>query len=279
MKRIASQENPVIKGINKLKRKKTRDRECSYLIEGFHLISEALENNIDLGYTLIKESLLANEWNEELSNFAERLKNAGAEVFRVPDNIFNKLTETETPQGLLSVVKRKEWDHASFFNLVERPGTSNILVLDRLQDPGNTGTVLRTADAAGYSGTIIIKGTADVYGPKVVRAASGSIFRLPLLFLETPEEAVQLLRRNGKTIIATTPYCNKNYYECKMNENIALIIGNEGGGISDALLRSADIKIKIPMREPVESLNAAVAAGILMYESMRQNNNINGGRD
>jgi RNA methyltransferase, TrmH family len=271
VKRITSQDNPILKGVVRLKRKKDRELEGSYLIEGFHLTAEALQNKAVLRLSLIRESLLEGDQIEEIESLIKRLELNGVDVYSVANHTFDKLADTETPQGLLSVVRRKEWTAESFFSARERSKCNNILVLDRLQDPGNAGTIIRTADAAGYQGALLLKGTVDIYGAKAVRAAAGSLFRLPLLFVDSPEEAIRILRNHEKQLVATTPYCEVNYFESQMKENIALIIGNEAGGVCNVLLEGADLHIKIPMRESVESLNAAVAAGILMFESMRQN--------
>ena len=142
------------------------------------------------------------------------------------------------------------------------------LVLDGLQDPGNLGTILRTAAAAGYGGAVILKGTADVYAPKVTRAAAGALFRLPMYFAETAEEAAALLKEMGKTIVGTTPRNGVSYLEADLTTGIALVIGNEGNGMSEAALAVCDRNVYIPMHTGMESLNAAVAAGILMYKSV-----------
>lgn len=279
MKRISSSDNPILKKVKKLQRKKARDQDACYLIEGFHLTVEALEAIDQLKITLIRESLIKGENSGEIKKLITLLESAGVDVFIVSNDAFDHVSDTETPQGLLSVVNRKSWSYESFFSGSYRLGCTNIVVLDRLQDPGNVGTILRTADAADFLGAIVLKGTADVYGPKVVRAAAGSLFRLPLLFIDSPEEASNLLHKYGKKIVATTPYCKQYYFEYQMKEDIALVIGNEGAGVCNTLLKSADIQIKIPMRNSVESLNAAVSAGILMYETINEKHkNNNGGK-
>lgn len=175
----------------------------------------------------------------------------------------------------MAIVKKKIYTEAEFFALkptgkANDEEATNIIVLDRLQDPGNIGTILRTADAAGYMGAILMKGTADIYSPKIARAAAGSLFRLPVLLVDTPEHAIQILKDHKKKIIGTTPNCDSYYYDVDMKKDVALIIGNEGNGACDEFLSQAELKIKIPMEGTIESLNAAVSAGILMYESVRQ---------
>jgi TrmH family RNA methyltransferase len=143
-------------------------------------------------------------------------------------------------------------------------------VLDRLRDPGNIGTILRTAEAAGFLGAILMKGTADVYAPKVVRAAAGALFRLPVLAADTPEQAMRLLSRHGKTVVCTVPSGSQSYFDADLAEDIAVVVGNEGSGICETFLAQCDLRVSIPMEGRIESLNAAAAAAILMYESVRQ---------
>lgn len=274
MKFISSLDNPILKQVKKLYRKKDRDQQGCYLIEGFNLTTEALNCIEDLELTLIRESTIDGEASKELESLIVRLEETGIQVFKVSDHAFDRVADTETPQGLLSVVKRKNWSSEKFFTDNDRLGTGNVVVLDRLQDPGNVGTILRTADGADFLGAVVIKGTADVYGPKIVRSAAGSLFRLPLLFVDSPKEAIELLHQYGKHLIVATPHCEKHYYEQQLRENIALVVGNEGGGVSELFLDQADVQVKIPMRDSVESLNVAVAAGILMYETIRQKNKI-----
>ena len=143
------------------------------------------------------------------------------------------------------------------------------MVLDRLQDPGNIGTILRTADAAGYRLAVVMKGTADIFSPKVVRAATGSLFRMPVVFMDSNSELVEFTRAAGKKLVAACFDTERCYFDEDLTDNIALVIGNEGNGICKEIIESSDVKIKIPMHGNIESLNASVAAGILMYEAVR----------
>jgi len=219
------------------------------------LIREALNNHGEIEIVIRSEDYQSEEFN--------------APMVSMESGLFRKLSDTETPQGIMAVVKKRICSEEEFFRTKET-GASNIIVLDRLQDPGNIGTILRTADAAGYMGAVLMKGTADIYSPKIVRAAAGSLFRVPVLTADTPEQAIRMLRKNGKKIICTTPNCSSYYYDIDMKNEIAVIIGNEGNGACEEFLIESDLKIKIPMEGSIESLNAAVSAGILMYESVRQ---------
>ena len=264
MKWITSGDNQIYKITAQLKQKKYRDKLEKYVIEGPNLISEALQNNGKIEWIIRSADF---DW-EAVKN-AESLNGEIPPVAGMSSDLFCKLTDTETPQGVLAVVHKKVYTEKEFFES-GRSG-SNVIVLDRLQDPGNIGTILRTADAAGYMGAILMKGTGDVYSPKVVRAAAGSLFRLPVLLVDSPEEALDLLKKYDKQIICTTPNCDRYFYDIDFSSNIALIIGNEGNGACEGFLNHSDYNVKIPMEGNVESLNAAVSAGILMFESVRQN--------
>ena len=255
MKLITSSENQIYKTAAQLKQKKYRDEQSKYLIEGPNLIREARNNKGEIEIVIRSEDCSPDEMDVPMEVMASGL--------------FRKLSDTESPQGIMAVVKKRTYSEEEFFQTNGTTG-SNVIILDRLQDPGNIGTILRTADAAGYMGAILMKGTADIYSPKIVRAATGSLFRLPVLMVDTPEQAIQLLKRHKKKIIGTTPNCSKYYYDIDMKENVAVIIGNEGNGACDEFLIQSDLQVKIPMEGSIESLNAAVSAGILLYESVRQ---------
>ncbi|MCR5135266.1 MAG: RNA methyltransferase [Clostridiales bacterium] len=262
MKVIASSDNKEYKRIRSLQQKKYRDRLSRYLVEGENLVMESLSEG------LAATVFIRDDRQDLYDRFAEK----GVHSVFLTGDLFRKVAQTETSQGILAEVEKRTYSGDDF----ARQAKGNILVLDGLQDPGNLGTILRTAAAAGYGGAVILKGTADVYAPKVVRAAAGALFRLPLYFAEggeagTPaEEAAALLGRMGRTIVGTTPRGGVSYLEADLSEGIALVIGNEGNGMSEEMLAKTDKNIYIPMHTGMESLNAAVAAGILMYKSIER---------
>lgn len=273
MKRITSAENRIYKTSVQLKQKKYRDEQGKYLIEGPNLIREALQNGGEIEMIISREDCNAEDFRREGFDLAH----AGVELAVMTSGLFRTLSDTETPQGIIAVVKKRVYAEKEFFSpkplgSYSGKAPSNIIVVDRLQDPGNIGTILRTADAAGYLGAILLKGTADIYSPKIVRAAAGSLFRLPVLMVETPAQVIRLLKQYKKNIVCTSPSCSKYYYDADLKENTAVIIGNEGNGVCEEFLKHSDLLIKIPMDGTIESLNAAVSAGILMYESVRQMN-------
>lgn len=269
MREISSSENQIYKKVMQLGTKKYRDKFRCYLIEGPNLIAEALAYNKTLDLVLFEKSVFTEKSKVEMEDLLSELKKRKIEIYLVEDKMFSKLSNTETPQGVIGVVKKTLYTEQSFFTPRES-SNGNIIVLDRLQDPGNIGTILRTADGAGYQGAMILKGTADIFSPKVVRATTGSLFRLPLLFTDTAEKTIEVLKKYKKTVICTALKDAQYYYDCPMSQDVAVIIGNEGNGVCDEFINNSDLRVKIPMHSSIESLNAAVAAGILIYESVRK---------
>ena len=256
MREISSKDNKIFRLCEQLTHKKYRDKLGLYLIEGENLLEEAVKNGAG-----IKTVLMCRDYRGSLFGTEDK-------SFCLSDKLFEQLAQTETTQGIMAVVEKPELSPDRFLDR----GGGNFIVLDRLQDPGNIGTILRTADAAGYELAIVMKGTADVFSPKAVRAATGSLFRMPVVFMDSVDELMEFTRAAGKKLVATCFDTDRYYYDEDLRENIALIIGNEGGGISRELMESSDLKIKIPMHGNIESLNASVAAGILMYEAVRPRN-------
>lgn len=253
MREIRSKDNRIFKECQKLSQKKYRDREGLYLIEGENLIAEVPEK--DLVYIICSDR---QGWEfEEDDN-----------VYLMSAHLFDKIAQTETSQGILAVVRKPQMTAATLCEYIEKD--DNLVVLDRLQDPGNIGTIIRTAEGAGYGAVITVKGTADVFSPKTIRAAAGSVFRMPIVQVENNAELRSLADRLGKQLVVTAFDTDKYYFDVDLSKKIALVIGNEGNGVSEELMNLADIKVKIPMDGKLESLNASVAAGILMYEAKRR---------
>ena len=253
MREISSKDNKIFRLCEQLSHKKYRDKLGLYLIEGENLLEEAVKNG-----AAIKTVLMCRDYRGSLFGTEDK-------AFCLSDKLFEQLSQTETTQGIMAIVEKPELSPDLFLNR----GGGNFIVLDRLQDPGNIGTILRTADAAGYELAIVMKGTADVFSPKAVRAATGSLFRMPVVFMDSVDELMEFTRAAGKKLVATCFDTDRYYYDENLKGNIALIIGNEGSGISRELIECSDLKIKIPMHGNIESLNASVAAGILMYEAVR----------
>jgi TrmH family RNA methyltransferase len=255
MREITSKDNKIVKLCEQLAARKYRDRLGLYLIEGENLLEEAVREGAAVDTVLMRKG------------YSGRMQ-PGLEdkTFVLDEKLFDRLAQTDTSQGILAIVKKPGVSQADF---IEKGAVGNFVVLDRLQDPGNIGTIIRTADAAGYSLIVAMKGTADVFSPKVVRAAAGSLFRVPVVFIDDYDELVAFVKAAGGKLVATCFDTDRYYYDVDLTKNTALIIGNEGNGIAPELIERADVKIKIPMAGTIESLNAAVAAAILMYEGVR----------
>lgn len=251
MKEILSSKNPIIKEIKKLHKKKVRDEKEQYVIEGFHLIEEAIKANATIEWILINQRGQT-EWSTWLNQYESD------KIIFVSDEVMASLSELPTPQGILAVVHRPETKKVEDFH-------GGWLLLDCVQDPGNVGTMIRTADAAGLAGVIVGEGTADIYSTKVLRAMQGSNFHLPVIQWKL-DEAVQFFNQNQIPIYGTE--LNEQavaYLNIKKSENYALIMGNEGLGVQPELLAQTTQNIYIPIKGQAESLNVAVAAGILIY--------------
>lgn len=244
---ITSVQNDQIKRIKQLHQKKARVKTGTFIIEGFHLLEEASAAKWDIHTVVAKENI-------EIPLYIE-----SKSVVRVSDHVFSHLAQTATPQGVLAVVAMKK----DLF--IQTPLT---LMIDAVQDPGNIGTMIRSADAAGFGCVIVGDGSADIYNDKVIRATQGSIFHLPVIQMNI-EEAIQKLRANNTMIIATALEDSEDYTKMIVKENMALIVGNEGAGVQDSLIRNSDQIVRIPIYGNAESLNVSIAASILMYDMKR----------
>ena len=254
MKKITSKDNPEYKKALKLTRKKYRDREGLYLIEGIKPLEDALQTGCSIEKIFVTEG-------EENHGFPESITDI------ISPALFAELSDTETSQGVIAVVRQQDPSGAEKM----LSGGGRLLVLDRIQDPGNLGTMIRTAEAAGMAGVVLLKGCADVYSPKVVRAAAGSLFRMDIFTGAEEELLIDKLKNFDRKIVVTALEGASEYTDVTYDNNCAIVIGNEGQGVSRGFLEHADLKIKIPMAGAIESLNAAVAAGIIMYESQKTN--------
>ncbi len=267
--RIESQSNSRIRLIRKLGTRKGRTAEGKFVIEGLNLVRQAVGESLDIDFIMVPDDYNTSPGSDisGLTAFIEECAGSvDLNVCTVPPKIFTDLTDAGTGIGILAVLRIPETDISVIDSL---PYNANILILDRIQDPGNTGTMIRTAAAAGYGMIIAVKGTADIYSAKVLRATAGMIFEIPFAYTDNIPGLVRALHESGRRIVVTDPAGGRPYYEEDLREGIALVIGNEGNGISDELLALADVRVTLPMKGGIESLNAAAAAAILMYEAVR----------
>lgn len=256
---ITSKENDTIKYLKKLKDKKYRDQENAYIIEGIKLIKEAIQENIKIKLIIICDGCAyQNTIDSEL-----KYEIAKYECICVSEKIFLNLTTVVNPQGILAVVEKSN-------NLNSINYEDNLfLILDDLQDPGNMGTILRTADSINLKQIIVSKDCADVYNPKVVRSTMGAIFRVKVIESDNLTKTIKELKKHKVKIAVTSLETDKSIYDIDYNQT-AIVIGNEANGVSEEIQELADEKIKIPMQGKTESLNASVATGIVLYEAVRQ---------
>lgn len=253
---ITSTSNEQIKKLIQLKEKsKVRKTTGTFTVEGKKMFVEIPAE--DLVSVYVSETFLKEN--------GELVKNKKYQI--VSDQVFKKISDTVTPQGIVAVVKQKSY---SIDYIIEKRNKekSCIVVLDRLQDPGNMGTIVRTGEAAGISGIIMSKDSADIYNPKVIRSTMGSIFRVPFAIVDDLAAAVDTLKDNGITTYAAH-LKGELYNSGSLTKDCTLLIGNEARGLSEEISAKADKLIKIPMHGKVESLNAAIATAILMYEAAR----------
>ena len=254
---ISSTSNPQIKRLIQLQKKsKVRDEENVFVVEGLRMFAEVPGERIEKVY--ISESL----YNRKKLDL--NLQDFPLEI--LSDNVFSHVSDTKTPQGILCVVKRKKYDLEALLK-VENP---HFMVLDNLQDPGNLGTIVRTAEGAGVDAVFMSKDCVDLYNPKTIRSTMGSIYRMPFIYIEDIPKLLDVFRENGVTSYAAHLDGKNSYDQENYQSGTAILIGNEGNGLRDEVTEKADILVRIPMQGKVESLNAAIAASVLMFEVFRQ---------
>ncbi len=257
IEKITSKENKTYKNMLKLKLKKYRDKEGTYLIEGENLVMDCLQKG---GVSLIIFSESKFKKNRDILNKTREFEKLRLCIFE--DKLFEKIAETENSQGIIGVAKKKNITMAEFF----ADGNKKIIVLDKVSDPGNIGTIIRTARATDHK-IILTKGTVDPYSPKVVRASMGAILDIPLIQSDSYEELVEVLKRNEIPIVGAILNGNTPFEELNLTNGGAIILGNEGEGISEELIKKIDIGVTIPMEDKVESLNVSIAGALLMYKA------------
>lgn len=250
MKEIQSAKNPRIKELKKLHKKKYREETGEYLLEGFHLVEEAVASHAKVKEILITEKGLE-EWEEWLKNHLD------IPCTLVTNEVMAVVSDLPTPQGILAVMLYEK------VNMSELTG--GWLLLDNVQDPGNVGTMIRTADAFGLSGVVLGKGSADIYSTKVLRSMQGSNYHLPILQTDL-EQMIPLLKEHNFNIYGTELNEDaRSLEQVTVSEKYAIVMGNEGQGVRPEILSLTDKNIYIPIRGNAESLNVGVAAGIVLY--------------
>ncbi len=259
MQTITSKDNELIKHIRKLKDKKYRDESNEYVVEGVKLVEEAVKENAKIKQIIVCEDTTR---TYEIPTHI-MLEIAKYECISVSDKIFNIITQVTNPQGIMAIIEKNTQNAQIDYT------QDIIVVLDDVQDPGNLGTILRTVDSIGLNQIIVSKGTADAFNSKVVRSTMGAIFRIKIIEVENLAQAIKEMRKHHFKLMVTSLQTKNSIYDIDFNKKI-IVIGNEANGVSKEIQDMADEKAKIPMLGRTESLNASVAAGVVMYEYVRQ---------
>lgn len=265
---IASSQNKTFKKFKSLTLKKYRERELLFLMEGQRYIDTAIKNNVAFEAILFDEQT----WHHGIEDVAKQEYMRSAQVYILVASLFQELSQTEQSQGIIGVLQIPA-NQSLVHTLDTRQNTrnhdscNNIIMLDRIQDPGNLGTIIRTADAAGIDTILLVKGTVDPYNPKVVRSTAGSILYVQLIEVDDSIKTIEMLKSNGYHVVVTALENAKDYNDASSyGEKNCLVIGNEANGVSEHFIQSSDSRVKIPIVGQAESLNASVAAGIMMYK-------------
>jgi TrmH family RNA methyltransferase len=262
--KISSLQNPRVKQLVKLRDRRPRDEAGVFLVEGYREIRRALERRVPL-----RELYYAPDWflgENEPALIAEAAA-AGARLFEFTREVFAKVAYRERPDGLLAVAP--QWRRTLEDLPAPAKGDPFLLVVEAIEKPGNLGTILRSADAAGCDAVIVCDPVTDIFNPNVVRASTGVLFAVPLV-VETGERVHAWLRARGIRIVATTPAAEQVYSAADLRGPLAVVMGSEQYGLSEFWLRHADLPVRIPMAGQADSLNVAMATIITLFEAVRQ---------
>ena len=254
---ITSKSNPQIKRLLQLQKKsKARAEEKVFVVEGLRMFVEVPEERVEKVY--VSETFY-NKKKESLN-----MEKFPYEI--LADDVFQHVSDTKTPQGILCIVKQQKYFLEEILS-IENP---HFIVLDNLQDPGNLGTIVRTAEGAGVDAVFMSKDCVDLYNSKTIRSTMGSIYRMPIIYIEDVPNLLDQFREKGIKSYAAHLEGEHAYDQENYKNGVAILIGNEGNGLREEVSQKADIWVRIPMCGQVESLNAAIAASVFMFEVFRQ---------
>ena len=263
MKTVTSRDNPLLKSARKLRQTKGRGAAGAFIADGRKLIEEAIDAGLNLESLFVSASSVAYGLSDEDQAFLDKIQGLATPdmVIELGDREYKELAGTETPQPFAAVFLKPE--------SVTGATDGSALVLDRIGDPGNAGAMIRTARAAGFAEVWAIKGTADLWSDKAIRAAAGSLFHMHVREGLSSEDVLTEAQKAGAKVYALG-MSGQDIYSTDLCGNIVLIVGNEGSGVQEILLEKANAVLAIPMAEGAESLNAAAAAAVALYEKHRQ---------
>jgi len=258
IKDIISLQNSIVKEAAELNLKKYRSQRGEFLVEGVRAVQEATTSGWEVTSIFFDDSIPA-------AKIATMVKNSVVPCYHVSHVIIERIADTKNPQGIVAIIKARKDKLA---DLAEQKGL--ILVLDEVRDPGNVGTIIRAADAAGAAGVILLNACADLYSPKVVRSAMGSIFHVPIITDVEKKSFCEWCSREKWELWVTSLDNGVNIYEIDWTEKVAVVMGNEANGASEEMLRAAKKNVYIPMGGKAESLNVAIAAGVFLFEGVHK---------
>jgi TrmH family RNA methyltransferase len=259
---ISSLQNPRVKAVVGLRQRSDRDERGEMIIEGYRELKRALDNR-HLPKTLFHCPALFMGTNEPA--LIEQARQDGAEILECTAPVFEKMSYRDRPEGLLAIAPQVRHTLAD----LHVPDHPLIVVAEAIEKPGNLGTILRTADAAGVHAVIVCDRCTDINNPNVVRSSIGTLFSLPVVEASTAE-TLAWLRARKVQILAATPHTEFEYYDVDLRSGTAIVVGTEQYGLSDQWMSQADLKVRIPMLGQADSLNVAAATTILLYEAVRQ---------
>jgi TrmH family RNA methyltransferase len=265
MERISSRQNPLVLRVRALARGGARSHEKhdEVVLDGEHLVREALASGVRIEMAAFAEEALAGA----LADVADAVEQAGGRVVAVTPAVLAALSPVRQPSGVVATARLARSDMDAVFNGAPTP---LVFVLTDVQDPGNVGAIVRAGEACGVTGIVAAERTADAFGWKALRGAMGSTFRVPVASRVRLEDAAEAARRRGVRLAAAVPRGGEALPGVDLRLPCAILLGGEGNGLPDAIVRAADVRLSIPMRPPVESLNVAVAAALIAYEAARQ---------
>lgn len=259
---IMSKKNPLIKRVKGLLKRKNRDAENLFIVEGIKVVEEAFAYDMEIEHIFYTDNVASINGGDQ---FIKTIENSNVDKYLVSEEVFKEISDTKTPQGVVGVLRKPERD----FEKIDLESLKKTLYLDGIQDPGNMGTIIRTAEAFAFDCIFIKKGTVDPYSPKVVRATMGSIYRMPIYYLEDNIGELQYLKDNGFKLYTTYLEGSIPIKDVDYSQKFIITIGNESSGVLDDVVNISDKLVKIPMDGKAESLNAAIASSIIMYEASR----------
>jgi len=259
---ISSKDNSLVKHLRSLSEAKSRKKEKTFLIEGLKMVEEALRDNLGVSLVVAAPSLVQHHGKGVLKLAESR----GVDILWISERLMDALSESKTPQPVMAKVTMKQ--HSEEGLLANEAGL--IIIAHQLQDPGNLGTIIRTAEAVGASGLALTQHTVDPFNAKAIRASMGSILRMPVVHVGDIATFVKTCKQRGFQTVATVLTAEKTHFDVDLRKPTAMVLGQEGTGLSQDIMPDIDLRVRIPMAATIDSLNVATAAAVILYEAMRQ---------